>query len=263
MNKKKAKGKKSGCGRTSLWILLLIILVVLVTVFVVFSTFDDENAQDERFAELINREYNKNQFKNEITQTDLTNFNNEIKRAVSNTQAIFDENNNLIGSEFFSENVDFTNTLYLDNKQIAIFYNYVIQTILSAEYSDDYAISIYQLDFTMQGNLIEYSAKFHIIVSEISSIAPVFIGSDMPDEIFVTVNAQINIINNSVLNVSVQINNLTGEDNEYCINKILNSLSLNSDIFEDLANSPFEFLRNQRQIWQVMIRFEDNQIIIN
>ena len=263
MKKNKVKGKKSGCGRTSLWILLLLIVVILVTVFVVFANYGEENTQDERFVELINREYNKNQFNNEITESDIINFNNEIRGAVSNSNTLFDENNNLIGNEFFGADVNFTNTLYLDNKQIAIFYNYVIQTILSAEYSDDFAIYIYQLDFTMQGNLIEYSAKFHIIVSEISSIAPIFIGSDMPDEIFVTLNAQINIINNSVLNVSVQINNLTGEDNEYCINKILNSLSLNSDIFEDLANSPFEFLRNQRQIWQVMIRFEDNQIIIN
>ena len=261
-NKSKSKGK-GGCGKSTLLLLCIGIAIILVTVFVVFANSDEEYSQDEKFVELINRQYNQSAFSNEITDADLTSFHNKIRNSVKGNSNLFLSNNTLNTSVFFSNEVSFTNTLSLNNNEIAVFYNYVIQTLLMNEYQDDFAISIYQLYFATTETTVSYSAKFYINVSEISAILPIFLGDNMPTQIFLTLGAERDIYTGNTSNVTVQINQLTGEDNQYCIDKILDSLGLENETLQELGNSPFEFLKNQAQDWGVWVRYLDNQIVLN
>lgn len=266
MKKRKKKDKgKGGCWLKVLVGIIGIVLVVVVAIFLVFDK-SGEN-KDERFETLINQSFEQQKFANTITNAHISSFNQKVKTAVkSNTQELFDSNNQLNTAVFLSSDSYFVDTLTLNSFEVACLYNNIFsQAFANQTNAENFAtfLKIHKLSITSLENSLNYEAVIKIDTQSIASIMAL-INPSLPNVIYLTISATINLkFEPFVSNVTMQINELTGEDNEYCLNKLLGAFDMNVQDKERIAYFPFKIIDEQIDVWNIPFKVQQNQFVFN
>ena len=229
----KKKKTKKGCFKQSLFALFVFILIVGAALLLLFLN-NDNTEYDERFEALLNQNFDRTQFTDQVSRY-RADFGEKLRNC-TNSPNICDDNGNIDYEIFASSATRLTSDLNLDKYDLA---NLCTQLNRLYAFSSEGegaligALGINRIAWTLSQNCIDYK-----IVYEVT-------------QMFMTVEASLDItLANPVKSVSIFVNSLEGEDNEYCVNTLFELLKLSSDTDETLAYLPMNYLGQINLIWQ-------------
>ncbi len=255
--------KKKGCWQKGFFCLFLIVLIVVVTVVFVFLGQKEPEVVDARFDELINREL-VNVIDNRV-DSKRAGLYEKLKQDVENFTVFF-ENDEFVVEYFLTNELNLRGDLALSNCELAVILEDTFGTLVYdfGEVSKLlYASDIYQYEFEkVQENVIRYEMilcvdgdSFKMLASNISK--------NLPDKFYLTVGGRVNIITGLVEDdVEIKVNELEGEDNEYCLDKIFASVGVSIEDREELVVIAEEFLKKQNLIWKTISFMGDNLLTL-
>ena len=253
------KRSKRGCLKFALLLILVVVAVVIVTIFIIVDNFDSNDSYDIRLTELLGREFTP--FYTTVDENDVSDFNAKITQnvaAINGTPLVV--NGVLDVETFISSNVMFRDSLSLDCDDIAVFANdfFAVQDAAVDGLSNN-IFKIINLSLELVNDnpdgmqRVQYSAIFQIDLSLFSVVLPIQ-SSSVPSNMYVTLSATYNLnaqTQNAVESCSLQINRLSGDDNTYAVEQILNVFELSTNDIPALARAPFEYISRQCATWGV------------
>lgn len=244
----KKKKTKKGCFKQSLFALFVFILIVGAALLLLFLN-NDNTEYDERFEALLNQNFDTTQFTDQVSRY-RADFGEKLRNC-TNSPNICDDNGNIDYEIFASSATRLTSDLNLDKYDLA---NLCTQLNRLYAFSSEGegaligALGINRIAWTLSQNCIDYKIVYEVNLSQLKSMINF---KNVPSQMFMTVEASLDItLANPVKSVSIFVNSLEGDDNEYCVNTLFELLKLSSDTDETLAYLPMNYLGQINLIWQ-------------
>ena len=262
MNKNK---KTKGCWKSGLLALMVFVVAVIFAVIFLIN-LSNENSNDARFVELLNREYSA--FVDKIDNSKISTLNNKINQSLETK-----DGNSLIYEgeldvkQFFSANINLKNQLILNNYDLAVLGNYFLGNAETFSTFAGLFTKIINLDLNtrMTDNEIDYVAVFQVNLKTAGQIYG-FNTQNLPEVIYVTLSATYNLTynpSNAITSAYLQINRLIGEDNKYAVAKVLELFDKNEEYISIMAYKPFDILKQIIAFWKVQFVAADNCFVFN
>lgn len=257
--KKAKKIKKKGCWRNVL-IICLIFLLSGATVLL-FNYCNHRNSVDAKFQELVNREFDKTAFADTVSSY-RSNFATKL-RNVTGVSTVCDSNGKVNFDILLSEDCTLKSDWQLGKLDLATY-----TTDRNAVSIDGSGLAnlrrmliCNQITWTLAGQTCTYEMIYQISGKSLSNFVPL---TAVPEYLYLTVEAKIDMtIEDSVVMYNYAINDLTGEDNEYCLNKIFSSFAISATGQKNLAYTPFEYLVELNTLWKSsLIIYADSDAIV-
>ena len=263
LSNEKGVKKKRGCFITAILVLLGIIVVVAAGIYA-SGVYSPKNNTDERYVNLMKKDYQTSAFVSKLTEENKNIFNQKVKNSARSSVELFNENGELNVIVFASKGTYFVNNLTLDKNDLVIFYNdFIAIQSYSTKFNVLFSISnCINIDITQNDNVVEYKAIFRFNSKPIKTLAQ-DLAYDGMNDFYLTLAAEIDLLGTEkVKSASLQINCLTGDDNEYCLNKILQTFDLSTKDLNEFAYLPFEFNKSQNDVWKSDFDYNNGNLII-
>ena len=256
---KNDKKKRKGCLKNSLIFMLILVVCVLVIVGVILGGVREDNG-DVRLSELLNRTYSA-PFVDRVNDTQMAVTRSKINSSVRESNGASVIQNGVVDFDrLLSNEAVYHSVLELNGLDMAVLIN---DYFTSANIQD----CVKAIDFTMQSidaRQIECSATFSINLENLALLLPFSVG-DLPSIIYLTVSANfipVVQVSEMVQNINFQINRLTGEDNTYALNALLEDLDIEQSELEEAVRYPFELIREQMPLKNLGLDISQNMFIL-
>lgn len=241
---------KKGCVKKGLIVLVVIVTTIIIALIIIANTLGG-NTEDARLKELLNRDYSIS-FTDKITETQTQSTKTLLTEnlILSNGSSII-TNGDIDIDKLFSNDVRIKNSFEMTGYDFAVFANFILSLTASND-NKIYSNLLKIIDFTMQSvdtsntTLINYRATFKIDLNNLSS------SNELPSNIYVTIDATVDSklsIDKMLINHSIQINRLTGDDNTYAVNAIKEMFNFSNDDLVSIAKAPIDLLVERSKIW--------------
>ena len=254
MSKERKKDKK-GCLKNSLIAGLILLVVVLVVVMLVLNLLNQKSTTDARLTELLNQQYTS--FQDYIGDEQTTTMRQKIGSAVVMRDGSSVIVNNAIDfDKLFSTVSYFRDELHLTGYDIGAILNELFGSLSVEQYIE---VIDLQLDMVSTERLA-YSVIFKVNLSALANIFP-FAVSDLPDEIFVTLNATYNTLapsSSAIESANLRINRLSGDDNTYAVQQLSSYFEITNDDVYAVAAYPFDLIREYLSSWNAIFNISNN-----
>lgn len=249
--KKSKKAKKKGCWRHAL-IIFLIFLLAAVTALLV-NYIINRNSVDAKFQELLNREFDTTAFSDNVSAY-RGGFATKLRNATG-VSTVCNSDNTVNFDILMSDDCGLMRDWEVGKLDLALYCsdrNAASPLDGGSVTSLRRLMTCVQIEWTLSGQTCQYSMIYQISGRSLSNIIPL---TAAPAYVYLTVNAQIDLgLMDSVVMYNYTINDLTGEDNEYCLNKIFTSLCITAAEQKSLAYTPFEYLEELNSSWNSSMR---------
>ena len=246
------KSKKRGCIVTGLLVILGIAVVVAASIYVTYL-YSNNKKIDEKYVTLMTKEYQIDDFASVVTNANRFEFYKKVRNSARSSQ------------ELLLENTYFAQNLTLNEVDLAVFYNSVLNSKISYLNKFDTLFSVLDcqsLKITQTQNEIQYKAYFKVKTESFSNLAQSLYFKDMQD-FYLTMSASINFISSiPVKSFELQVNKLTGDDNTYCVNKILTAFGIKVDEANQMGYVPFLFNKTQNEVWGTKFDYQNGNLVI-
>ncbi len=233
----------NGCIKNGIWITLGILLVATVCIFTVCSSMPKGDDELVRLLELLDREFTP--YSVEITEQDKTEFNTKVQNSAICSRGDLIVNGKLDVDKFLSSDTTIYENLSLTPKDLAILLDYRINenanvNICSASIEGDRSFLSWTLIF-----------KLNITNKQTTEAEPNLLGKDIYVKFQSTIRKSTDTGQWQVFEYNIVINRLSGEDNEFAVNKLLSLLDISTKTLNEYALYPITFAKKQASIWNV------------
>ncbi len=258
MKRNKEKGKlKKGCWWRALLIFLMLLLVAVTALLVNF--LNGRNAGDQRFEELLNQEFDSSGFTDNVSRW-RGDFVESIRTATGNA-SVCDDEGEIDFDILMGKDSRLNASWSLDKYDLAIYcsqrngYGLLNATVVEQLRG---LMTINRIDLIITGQVIEYTIVYQIAGSGLSSVYSM---TRVPESVYLVANATIDLSQGEPVKMyNYTINQLTGEDNEYCLKRIFGSVGYTEKVLREFAYTPFAYLEELNELWGSRFALTSNSI---
>jgi len=243
---------KSSCLKRGIYVLISILTIAIVTIFAVVHTVNQSNENNDlnKFLQLVSKEYES--FTPNVTLKTESDFKEYVLSAtqLSDGELYINDKFNMEG--FVSNKLLVDNGFRLNFFDLAVLLNY--------HWQDD-VLRVERVDFECSDLKAQWSALICVDLSSI--ISELEIKKDtFPNKIYVSFKAKVNLQKTwnmaAVESYDLQVNRLTGEENDLAVSELCRLLEINNKKLLEYAIYPFVFTKSQAQIWGKNFSFYDD-----
>lgn len=253
------KTSKKGCWWRSLMIFLILLLAAGTALLVNFV--NNKNSVDAKFQQLINLEFDTAQFSDNVSRW-RDDFTSKI-RSATGLETVCDDAGNVKFDILISEDSRLINDWNLTRYDLAI---YCSERNRWAALGDDGTAALRgmtscnRIEWNLSAQTCQYKIIYQIIGADLASSIPL---SVVPDCVYLTVVATVDLSSAEPVKMyNYTFNNLTGEDNEYCLKVLFESLAMGESAKSDFAYTPFAYLDELTVLWECRLAVRaDNDVI--
>ncbi len=234
---------KSSCLKRGIYVLISLITIAIVTIFAVVHTVNQSNANNDlqKFFELVNKYYED--FTPNVTKEHEINFKEYV---LSSTQLLDGElytNENFNMEGFLSTNLMVDNGFRLNFFDLAVLLNY--------HWADD-VLSVERVETSYYDLKVEWAVLVCVDLNSLVSGINMTKNS-VPSKVYVLFKSKVNLQKTwnegAVESFDVQVNRLTGEDNDFATRELCSLLKLTNKKLCEYAIYPFAFAKTQAVVW--------------
>ncbi|MBQ7977836.1 MAG: hypothetical protein IJ301_04550 [Clostridia bacterium] len=260
---KEKKRFKKGCIKNSLIILFIVIATGVIALFVILGALGG-SAGDAKLNELLNREYSI-PFADKIT----TMQEQETQLKLVQNFVLSDGSNILTNGEFdfdkFSSDLTrLQSDISLTGYDFAVLANCVLGSLASDDFVNIFKLIDFNLQTVESSNTtyINYRATLKIDLTSLKSQRAL---EKLPDFVYITFDTTLDTkmsLDNMLVGLNLQINRLTGDDNAYAVEKLMELLGLTQNDINSVAKFPVDYFVEQVKIWQANFSIENSMFLL-
>ncbi|MBR4270864.1 MAG: hypothetical protein IKQ31_04270 [Clostridia bacterium] len=244
----KTQDSRDGCVKKGLIAAFSLVLIGVVCILTVCHSMPKEDEELTRLLDLLNKDYIP--YVNEITQQDRAEFDSKIQNNVVCANGELYTNKKLNVDQFLSSDITLNQNLSFTPKDLAI--------LLGYSWQEDNIVDIYSASMYSEDSMINWILIFKLNVNnafEESNILTEKLGKD----VFIKFSAKVyrngDIGEWQAFQYNVQVNKLSGANNDFAVKKILEILKIETKTLKAYAVYPFSFCKKQANIWSVNFTF--------
>ena len=255
--------KKRGCLVKCLIALGMLVLVVFVGWYAM-SRDSGKQQVDERYITLASQSFDTTPFDSIITNTNKQEFYSKVRLSLKNADSYF-VNNELNVAKIASQKVEFKDNLTLNSVDVTNLAELFVNSIVAIDNKFTSILNCSDIQKIVI-NQVESKINYSIIVkfkTEQFYLYANSINYSKVTKLYLTINATVDLLSSASMpieNVSMKVNELTGEDNAYCTDVILEAFGIKK-YSKELAYLPFEYCKYLIALWENRYNFVDSNLI--
>ncbi len=257
-HKSKKQGKK-GCWLRLLTGVALFVLVAVVALLV-NHLYSNRNL-DTKLESLVNAEFDRSAMADNVSEH-AGEFATKLRTAFGNAN-VCDDSGKIDFDVLMAEGSTLSAEWTLNRYDFAIFCSERNGLWLQSGENVPaivYWLKIVQIDWEISNNVITYKIVYSVSGKNLAKIVNI---KSQPEVVYITATATIDFRSSTpVKSVGFVVNQLRGEDNEYCLKKILGGGDFTSTKQTAFAYLPFDYIRELNSLWKTKMQILTDAIAL-